>query len=114
MKDAVEITDEIRQAVHREDCERLGHQLNISNAFKARAAMNTGGLELAAMDETELPHVLCDRCGAAWIVLPAPGADYAAAEEAVIELLPEDAELARQITRNRTRRAKLAQLKAQH
>lgn len=83
------LTDEMRQAVHDEDCVLLGHVLSMDNVlvtvrnFSVRVRGPAGWM----------PHLLCERCGHVWIVIARDGRNYAVAERRFRErLLPTDPE----------------------
>lgn len=104
-----EITDDIRRRVYRDDCERLGHQINFSSAQTTenrddgRPAQTVG-----SSDPLKLPHITCTRCGRAWIVVPDGGLDYIDAERLLYGMLRADADVALQIVRNRGAAAAIA------
>lgn len=99
-----ELNDQIRAAVHREDCERLGHQINISNLFKMRHDSNAGGVDLKSEDELKLPHLYCDRCDWTVMVLPVNGYGYEDAERILYRFLSPLTDMAKRITRIRSQR----------
>jgi hypothetical protein len=68
---AIELTDEIRQAVHDEDCARLGHQVRTDRAvFRTEAGDDVRG------PDGQLAHIRCIRCQKAWLVVEEPGSSY--------------------------------------
>ena len=75
---AITVTDEMRQAVHEEDCGRLGHDLALDDAFQ----FIPGSLSprLGARDAKTIPHMRCRRCGHVFLILEDGGSDYAEAE----------------------------------
>lgn len=88
MTTPIVVTEEMRQAVYDADCERLGHLLNQTNAM----SLDGGGRRIRG-PEGQMPHITCNRCGRAWIVLPRDGRNYAQAERRFRErLLPTDPE----------------------
>jgi hypothetical protein len=68
---AIALTDEMRQAVHDEDCARLGHQLDTRNALVYEV-----GNERVQGPVGQEPHFSCRRCGRVWIVVAEPGRGY--------------------------------------
>jgi hypothetical protein len=71
----VELTDDIRQAVHDEDCARLGHHIDTNTAV-----LWGGGSERVEGPAGQMPHFSCRRCGRVWIVVADPGRGYDDAE----------------------------------
>ena len=71
----VELTDEMRQAVHDEDCFRLGHTMETRNAVMwNNSNFNDGQLY---GPNGRIPHLNCSRCGRVWLVVgDEPGSDY--------------------------------------
>lgn len=100
----IEITDEIRRAVHEEDCVVLGHMFDFSNVV--RLGPDRNGSTMRARDEDALPHLTCTRCSRVWIVLPTAtaGRGYDDAERVLYGMLRAEGELARRIVRNHGRR----------
>lgn len=74
----MEITDEVRQAVRREDCTERGHLINPNTAL---APTGHGGT-LVVGPPGQQPHLSCRNCGAVWLVSPDAHADYQAATRA--------------------------------
>lgn len=67
----IEITDEMRQAVYEDDCEREGHQPNISTMFGPPIeGIPSVLVEVIGPNDETFPHVSCNRCGYVWLVLP--------------------------------------------
>lgn len=82
---AIELTDEMRQAVHEEECANIGHNPDISTMFTfadPHTGRSTEALVAGPDDET-FPHVSCKRCGFVWLVIPDPSKNY---NEAVQDL----------------------------
>lgn len=75
---AITITDEMRQAVHAEDCERNGHLVDLTNMFERGQGTGRGNIRSS---DGSLPHIVCTHCGATFIVDEVPAPDYAAAEK---------------------------------
>lgn len=99
---SVEITDDIRRRVYREDCARLGHQVNFSSALTTENRDDGRPAQVVASDDPlKLPHITCTRCGHVWIVTPAGGWSYEDAERLLYGLLRADTDLAQLIVRNR-------------
>jgi hypothetical protein len=94
MTDPIEITPEMRRAVYRDDCLRLGHWMNPGDLI--RPGMSD---ELAAQNPTQLPSAFCTRCGRTWVMVPTGGADYFDAERLLYEMLKPSSPLAKTITR---------------
>lgn len=99
----MEITDEMRRAVHEDDCARSGHQIETGGLFQP-GALDADRMRLGSPDELKLPHITCARCGRFWIVLPANGRNYDDAERAVYGVMRGDSSLGREIIRNRALR----------
>jgi hypothetical protein len=76
----IEITDEMRRAVLGEACEQQGHMFDMSNVVSGTNQMNPADGRhtnvLRARDTSQMPHILCGRCGSVWIVLDTPGYGY--------------------------------------
>lgn len=100
----VELNDQIRNAVHREDCRKSGHQINISNLLAMRHDSNSGGVELRSSDELKLPHLFCDRCDWTAMVLPVDGYGYEDAERLLYRFLDPKTDMAKRIARIRGQR----------
>lgn len=108
----MEITDEVRLAVRREDCEATGHIFNLNNLVASEQpiprpdALPVSSTEIliASRDDTRFPHIPCTRCGLTYIVFPFAGSDYEDAERQVYEFLKVDSSLAKEIVRNRGKR----------
>ncbi|HST77285.1 MAG TPA: hypothetical protein VLN58_02230 [Verrucomicrobiae bacterium] len=84
-----EITDEIRQKVYDDDCDRNGHNFDFNNVIGPTDLPNPNDprgrtkMVLRAQDPTLLPHITCKRCSRIWIVFDANGRNY---DEALTEL----------------------------
>lgn len=76
---AIEVTQEIRQAVHEADCEEFGHQLDLSTIAETQSDSSTGQ-DVIGPDNLTLPHVSCHRCHWVWLVMPQPFKTYEEAE----------------------------------
>jgi hypothetical protein len=108
----VDITDEVRLKVHREDCEKIGHSFDIDVLLTPEKPTSRpdgppipSKKELiASRDDTKFPHIPCTRCGLTYIVFPFAGSDYEDAERQVYEFLKVDSSLAKDIVRNRGKR----------
>lgn len=77
---AIEVTDEMRQAVHEEDCARLGHDFALEDAFQSVP----GGSpypQLGARDSEAIPHLRCRRCARVFLIIEDGGNDYDDAAE---------------------------------
>lgn len=101
----MELTDEIRQAVHTEDCERLGHQFDFTNTM-APDMTKAGRIKhrLGATDDLKLPYVECTRCERVWIIVPEDSFGYEDAERNLYKDLDPESKLAKDIVRLRGRR----------
>lgn len=73
----IEITDELRRAVHDEDCAEHGHVIDFNGAFQRLSTDPHGGLSLEGPDEATLAHLHCSRCSKVWLIVEDPGNDYA-------------------------------------
>ena len=73
---AVILTDEMRAAVHDEDCARLGHDIAVDNALVV-ADQTTMRPDVGSHDPTKMPYLYCRRCGRVWLVLEDVGIGYA-------------------------------------
>jgi hypothetical protein len=77
---AIEITEELRQAVHEDDCEHLGHIFNLNMIFGAlpgeTGPISTGAAVITGPNDTTFPHLKCSRCGHVWLVIPESGKTY--------------------------------------
>jgi hypothetical protein len=73
---AVELTDEMRHAVHLDDCARLGHQIDLNTVF----SMEGSRARIQGPDASKIAHLLCMHCGQVWMVIEEPGSDYLDAE----------------------------------
>jgi len=87
MTNPIVLTDEIRQAVHDEDCELGGHMLSLTNATawepsQAPGAKINAGAARVQGPAGQLPHVRCARCNKVWILVPDAQVGYDAAQEA--------------------------------
>lgn len=86
---AIEVTDELRRAVYAADCERLGHWYDMGAIVGHTDDVlpeNPTGLPTAVLrapDPTQMPHLLCRRCGKVWLVIDEPGDGYDDAVEKV-------------------------------
>jgi hypothetical protein len=100
----IEVTDEMRQEVHLEDCIRVGHQINFGTLTLIEYGEGTATQNMNA-GEFNLPHIKCMRCDSTWIIFPTKGIGYENAERIVYETLREDHDLARQIVSDRAQRA---------
>lgn len=82
MSAPVPLTDAIRNAVHTEDCERLGHEFS----FDALLQMHDPGHAPPRVrgPEGKLAHLRCRRCPKVWVVIEEPGEGY---EDAVARLI---------------------------
>lgn len=88
-----DITPEVRQAVHDEDCAEHGHQVEFGSAFQY-VRTEHGGMHLAGPDHNTLAHLTCRHCGAAWLIVETPGRGYADALEKFTALLADPADAA--------------------
>ncbi len=70
---AIELTDEMRQAVLAEMCEKEGHYLSLGSAL---VRDEQGHNQIGSQDPGRLPHLSCSRCGRAWIIVDDPGTNY--------------------------------------
>jgi hypothetical protein len=87
---AVELTDEMRRAVHREDCERDGHNLDTRGMIAMDTSTTKGGTfraDIGGPDENTLPYMSCGNCGVVWLVWPQEFENYEAAVAAVRGLM---------------------------
>jgi len=75
---SVNITDEMRAAVHDEDCSNLGHDINLETAFMVSDTVPRA--QFGSRDPNKMPHLSCLRCGRVWLVLEDAGTSYAEAE----------------------------------
>lgn len=101
----MELTDEIRQAVHTEDCDRLGHQFDFTNTM-APDITKAGRIKhrLGSTDDLKLPYIECTRCERVWIVTPEDKFGYEDAERNLYKDLDPEAKLAKLIVRLRGKR----------
>lgn len=79
---AIEVTEEMRQAVYQADCDAHGHMFDLVDVLGQTDRLSPAGLPLPALrarDATQLPHLSCRRCRKVWLVIDEPGGDYAAA-----------------------------------
>lgn len=82
---AVTITDEMRRAVHEEDCRQLGHILSTDRALRL-----DGRAGHVAGPDGQQPHITCVRCQKVWLVIEEPADDYdTATQQLDARLLPE-------------------------
>lgn len=102
----MKITDEMRRAVHLEDCAKLGHEIRTDQAIQMFQVAPLTFHQGVVNPTDQLPHLYCARCGTAWLVVPDEGADYEDAERALYGKLRADDVLARKITRWRGERGK--------
>jgi len=75
---SVNITDEMRAAVHDEDCSNLGHDMSLDTAFLIMDTVPRA--QFGSRDPDKMPHLSCLRCGRVWLVIEDAGASYADAE----------------------------------
>lgn len=75
---AITLTDDMRAAVHAEDCERLGHDFAFDAAFQSDP--HTSRPSLDSRDAGKMPHLSCRRCGSVWLIIEDAGSSYADAE----------------------------------
>lgn len=81
---AIEVTEEMRQAVYAADCDVKGHAFQIGDLFHSLPipAEQRDGVGdpfkkiLGSRDETKLPSISCSRCNQVWLVIEDPGASY--------------------------------------
>lgn len=103
---AVELTDEIRQAVLDEECTRLGHDFDVSTAITGDG--NTDGPPRMTVGSSRNPdhgpHLRCLRCHRAWILVEVPAVSYLAAEADLIGRLRDGDELRARLVQRRDRR----------
>lgn len=103
---AVELTDEIRQAVLDEQCAALGHDFDVSTAITGDG--NTDGPPRMKVGSSRNPdhgpHLRCLRCRRAWMVIEVGVVGYDAAEADLIGRLPAGDPLAEQAKARRDRR----------
>lgn len=75
---AIQVTEEMRQAVYAADCARLGHQFDMSTA--AGVADYGPGETMPPMDvrgpDGRHPYLSCRRCTSVWLVVSDPGVTY--------------------------------------
>lgn len=64
----MEITEEMRRAVYAQDCAQYGHVPDYSNLAV--------GTEPRALNDQQLPHVVCRRCQLVWVMMPIEGSNY--------------------------------------
>ncbi|MGD9989318.1 hypothetical protein [Pseudonocardia sp.] len=77
---AIEVTDEMRQAVYEADCEAKGH----IHVFDKMLQRTDGPANVVSgPDEATMPHVRCQRCPKVWLLIDDPGNDY---DDAVAKL----------------------------
>lgn len=78
----IEVTEEMRRAVYAQDCKGSGHLFDTASAVGVTDEVlpeNPSGaptIVLRAPDPSQLPHLLCRRCGQVWLVLDEPGYGY--------------------------------------
>lgn len=68
----LELTDEIRRAVHVEDCAARGHDIELSTMIRPR---DTARFSVEGSNG-HLPHIFCRTCGLTWMVIEIPGDGY--------------------------------------
>ncbi|AEA27933.1 hypothetical protein Psed_5808 [Pseudonocardia dioxanivorans CB1190] len=71
---AIEVTDEMRQAVYEADCEAKGHMFVFDRMFQSTDGHTS---VVSGPDPDTLPHVRCQRCPKVWLLIDDPGNDYA-------------------------------------
>jgi hypothetical protein len=85
---AIDVTEEMRQAVYAADCDVKGHEFQIGDLFQTvpvpavqRDAVGVPFKKmLGSSDADRLPSISCGRCNKVWLVMDAPAASYADAE----------------------------------
>lgn len=105
----IEVTDEMRAAVYAADCERFGHQFQVSTVIRSAGEPNPNdphGIpkpEIAGPDG-QLPYISCGRCTKVWLVMENEEDDYQVAVEHFREKLknPGDAQTKRPPRRPRS------------
>lgn len=95
MTEPIQVTDEMRQAVHEDDCVRDGHTLDSQGMIVLNdksTKVGTLRADIGGPDDASFPHVRCVHCGVVWLVWPEPLADYDTAVMAVKGLMrnPDD------------------------
>lgn len=105
------VTKEMRDAVHLDDCMRWGHQFDFNNVVRSDTIKKDGPdkpskmfQEIDSGDEFKLPYVSCYRCDGTWILPPAMGMGYEDAERILYDWIKPDHPLAKLIVRNRGKR----------
>ncbi|MFC5996962.1 hypothetical protein ACFQE5_22380 [Pseudonocardia hispaniensis] len=73
---AIELTDEIRQAVHDEDCATQGHDLDVSGAMTGHGGPPTNGRWEVRGPDGQIAHLACRRCGRVWLLIEDAGRGY--------------------------------------
>lgn len=76
---AIEITQEMRQAIHEADCDEFGHLPDLNKISETQSQHSTGQ-DIIGPDNSTLPHISCHRCHWVWIVMPQPFKTYEEAE----------------------------------
>ncbi len=71
---ALTVTDEMRAAVHAEDCAARGHDIDINNAFSSDGSAE-GQLDVRG-HAGQIAHLACRRCGQVWLITEDPGTSY--------------------------------------
>lgn len=71
---APEITPEIRDAVHRLECQEQGHDVTFGNMVRAGTGPEPNRMRVIG-PAGQLPHVLCMRCGAVWMLIDEDGTE---------------------------------------
>ncbi len=88
---AIEVTEEMRQAVYEADCDIKGHAFQIGDLFHSLPIPDEqrDGVGdpfkkiLGSRDDDKLPSISCSRCNKVWLVVDEPGASY---DDAVTKL----------------------------
>jgi hypothetical protein len=78
------ITPEIRDAVHKLECQEQGHDLTFGNMLRAGTVPDNPNRQRVLGPPGQLPHVVCARCGAVWMLADEDGTEsysYAAAHQ---------------------------------
>lgn len=91
---AIDVTDELRQAVYAADCEANGHLLSIRECISNDPDLP--GLNTPAVrseDPEKVPHLSCQRCGKVWLVIEDAGDGYDDAVQKVTRRLKDPSTL---------------------
>lgn len=88
---AIEVTEEMRQAVYEADCDVKGHAFQIGDLFHSQpvpaeqrdAVGNPFKKVLGSHEDDKLPSISCGRCNKVWLVIEDPGSSY---DDAVTKL----------------------------